>query len=140
MRTYSFEDARRVYDYDPGILMQVFMPDTAAIARFDETGIPWENVVGFVTHTEPRETEIFSAIAARGTMGILGTSRTIDRAYLNGDIDHGGLVARYRAAIASGAHVVESDLAIEAGDALEPLRAAASAKQQYFVYRDVPAR
>lgn len=137
---YSFEDARRVYDFDPDILMQVFLPDTAAIARFDDTGIPWDQVVGFVTHTTPREPGIFAAIAARDTMGILGTSRTMDRAYLDGEIDREQLLARYRAAIAAGAHVVEADLGIEAGEALEPLRAAASATARFFTRTDAPVR
>ncbi len=129
---YTFEDARRVYDFDPAIMMQVFLPDSAAMARFETTGIPWRNVVGFVTHTEPKEPDIFARLAARGVMGILGTSRTIDRAYQAGEIDRARLQARYRDAVASGAHVVEADLGIEAGEALEDRRSTASSKQRYF--------
>ncbi len=133
---YTFEDARRVYDFDPAIMMQVFLPDSAAMARFETTGIPWTNVVGFVTHAEPKEPDIFKRLAARGVMGILGTSRTIDRAYQAGEIDGVRLRARYRDAVASGAHIVEADLGIEAGDALEARRAAAPVRQRYFTIFD----
>jgi glycerophosphoryl diester phosphodiesterase len=129
---YTFEDARRVYEFDPAIMMQVFLPDSAAMARFETTGIPWTNVVGFVTHTEPKEPDIFKRLAARGVMGVLGTSRTIDRAYQAGEIDRIRMQARYRDAVASGAHIVEADLGIEAGEALEVRRAAAPARQRYF--------
>ena len=133
---YTFEDARRVYDFDPAIMMQVFLPDSAAMARFETTGIPWTNVVGFVTHTEPKEPDIFKRLAAKGVMGVLGTSRTIDRAYRAGEIDRARMEARYRDAVAAGAHIVEADLGIEAGEALEARRAAAPSRQRYFARFD----
>ena len=117
--------------------MQVFLPDADAVARFDATGIPWENVIGFVTHAEPREFDVFGLIARRRAMAVLGTSRTIDRAYRTGAIAKDEMLARYRASIRAGAHIVEADLPIEAGEALEPARAAASAKRRYFRTRDV---
>jgi glycerophosphoryl diester phosphodiesterase len=135
---YSFADARRVYDFDPQIMMQVFLPDAEAVARFDATGIPWENVIGFVTHAEPRQADVFTLIAKRRAMAIVGTSRTIDRAYRTGAIAKDAMLARYRASIRSGAHIVEADLAIEAGEALDALRAAASAKRRYFRIKEVP--
>lgn len=135
---YSFEDARRVHEFDPAIMVQVFLPDAEALARFGRTGIPWENVIGFVTHTEPADPEIFRLISRHGAMAIVGTSRTIDRAYTGGAISREEMLARYRATIRTGAHVVEADLGIEAGEALESQRAAASAKRRYFRIKDVP--
>jgi glycerophosphoryl diester phosphodiesterase len=134
---YSFADARRVYDFDPQIMMQVFLPDADAVARFDASGIPWENIIGFVTHAEPRGFEVFGLIARRRAMAVLGTSRTIDRAYRTGAIAKDEMLARYRASLRAGAHIVEADLPIEAGHALEPARAAASGKRRYFHTRDV---
>jgi glycerophosphoryl diester phosphodiesterase len=135
---YSFADARRVYELDREIMMQVFLPDADAVARFDETGIPWENVIGFVTHTTPARPDIFRLLSRRGAMAIVGTSRTIDRAYAAGTIGKEAMLARYRATIQSGAHVVEADLGIEAGEAVEGQRAEASAKRHYFQVKHVP--
>lgn len=135
---YSFTDAQRVYEFDPEIMMQVFLPDSKAIEQFVETGIPWNNIVGFVSHQPPQEPEIFDLIGERGAMGILGTSRTIDRAYLNGDIERDELLQRYQEVVDSGVHIVEPDLGIEAGEALESKRASASAKQHYFQFKEVP--
>ena len=135
---YNFADARRVYDFDPEIMVQIFLPDADAVARFEATGIPWQNVIGFVTHAEPSQADIFSLIAKRRAMAVLGTSRTIDRAYRTGAIAKDEMLARYRASIRAGAHIVEADLPIEAGEALDAARAAASAKRRYFRTRDVP--
>jgi glycerophosphoryl diester phosphodiesterase len=135
---YSFDDARRVHDFDPEIMVQVFLPDAAAVVRFDKIGLPWENVIGFVTHTKPADPDVFRLIGQRGAMAIVGTSRSIDRAYTSGVIGRDEMGARYRATIRTGAHVVEADLGIEAGEALEPQRAAASAKRGYFRISDVP--
>ena len=135
---YSFEDARRVYEFDSEIMVQVFLPDAETVARFEKMRVPWENVIGFVTHTTPADPGIFNLIGQRGAMAIVGTSRTIDRAYASGAIGREEMRARYRAAIGAGAHVVEADLGIEAGEALESQRAAASAKRRYFRINDVP--
>ena len=113
-------------------------PDPEAVARFDKGGLPWENIIGFVTHTTPADPGVFRLIGQRGAMAIVGTSRTIDRAYTSGSIGRDEMLARYRATIRTGAHVVESDLGIEAGETLEPLRTAASAKRRYFRISDVP--
>jgi hypothetical protein len=44
--------------------------------------------------------------------------------------------ARYRDAVAAGAHIVEADLGVEAGEALEARRAAAPSRQRYFTIFD----
>jgi glycerophosphoryl diester phosphodiesterase len=116
---YTFEDAKRLYDFDPAIMMQVFLPDWSAVERFAATGIPWTNVVGFVTHTTPKERDIFRRLEARGVRGILGTSRTIDRAYLAGETTSDEMRRAYRDAVRqTGASVIEADLGVEAGEAL----------------------
>jgi glycerophosphoryl diester phosphodiesterase len=136
---YTFEDARRLYDFDPAIMMQVFLPDSAAVARFEATGVPWTNVVGFVTHTVPKEPDIFERLAARGVRGILGTSRTIDRAYLAGEITRPQLASRYGEALRqTGASIVEADLGIEAGAALEQGRPQTVLTSRYFRLADAP--
>ncbi|MEX0685116.1 MAG: glycerophosphodiester phosphodiesterase family protein [Balneolales bacterium] len=131
---YSLEDAKRCYEMDPDIMMQIFMSDKAAVARFEETGIPWENVIGFVTHMQPKESDIFQVINNNGAMAVMGSSRTIDRAFTNGEIDEYEMKNRYEALVKTGANIIEADLSLEASKALENLRNQATAKQHYFIY------
>lgn len=131
---YSFEDAKRVYELDPDIMMQVFIPDEKAVARFEQTGIPWENVVAFVTHKRPGEEHraALELLRGKGVMAVIGTSRTLDRSYLNGELEKGELEQSYRGLIDTGAAILEADLGIEAGQAIEALWSEQSLKRQYF--------
>ena len=130
---YSYEDARKCYEIDKDIMMEVMMPDAQAIKRFDSTGVPWSNVVAFVTHTKPSDTNIFQLIHAKGAMCIMGSSRTTDRDYTSGKIKSPDeLTARYHEMVNSGADIIEADLGIEAGTALRKISPAKSSKQKYF--------
>lgn len=131
---YSFEDAKRIYDLDPDIMMQVFVPDKEAVSRFEKTGIPWENVIAFVTHNpiDDSYTELLKLINAKGVMTVIGTSRTLDQAYTSGKIDFEALAERYREVIRAGADIIEADLGIEAGNTVEGLKPPHSTKEEYL--------
>lgn len=132
---YSLRDAQRIYELDPDIMMQVFMPDEEAVARFDASGVPWENIIAFVTHKPLNEEfkRTFRLINEKGAMAIIGTSRTIDREYTTGAIDENELALRYQELIQSGANIIEADLGIEAGSAIEQISRAQSVKRIYFI-------
>src|SRR5437868_4716332 len=52
---YSFQDARACYALNPKIMMEVMIPSREKIAEFNQTGVPWRNVVAFVGHTPPED-------------------------------------------------------------------------------------
>ena len=132
---YSFEDARRCYALDKDIMMEVFIPDREAATRFEQTGVPWKNVVAFVTHQRPKDKTICQYLHERGVMAIIGSSRTIDRAYAEDSISTQQLAKGYQDILDLGADIMEADLAIEAGAALRELVAAPSSKRQFFATR-----
>jgi glycerophosphoryl diester phosphodiesterase len=130
---YSYEDAKKCYEIDKDIMMEVMMPDAQAIKRFDSTGVPWSNVVAFVTHTKPSDVNIFQSIHTKGAMCIMGSSRTADREYTSGKLKSlDELTRRYHDIIKGGADIIEADLGIEAGTALQKISPAKSSKQKYF--------
>src|SRR5690625_27420 len=118
---YSLQDARTVYDLDPDIMMQVFMPDEQALERFNQSGIPAENIVGFVTHRWPVDDRIFELLHQQGILGVVGTSRTIEREFIRGELNEEELARRYRQLIRMGADILEPDLGIVAGKAVEQI-------------------
>lgn len=129
---YNFADARAVHDVDKNILMEVFIPDHAALERFDKTGVPWSNVVAFVSHNTPRDSSIFRQVHDKGSMCILGSSRNLDRDFIDGKITESARDDGYRQLILSGADVIEADLASDAGKAIESLQSKPSSKKPYF--------
>jgi glycerophosphoryl diester phosphodiesterase len=131
---YSLADAKRCYELDKNIMMElVFVHDLKTAEEFDKSGIPWENVVVFVTHVEPREKGVFEYIHNKGAMCIRGSSRTIDKDYTTGKITSNDLLnEKYRQLITSGADIIEADLGIEAGRAIEKMQNVKSSKRKYF--------
>jgi glycerophosphoryl diester phosphodiesterase len=116
---YSVDEIRRCHELNPDIIMEIMLADTAQVNNFDRTGVPWENVVGFVSHNLVKDPGIFEIIHSKGAMCIVGSSRNHDLGYKNGEIKTSeDLYARYVDMVTNGADVIEADLAIEAGLAI----------------------
>lgn len=131
---YSLADAKKCYALDKNIMMEiVFVHDMKTADEFDKSGVPWENVVVFVTHTEPKEKGIFDYIHSKGAMCIRGSSRTLDKDFTKGIIkDKNELYQKYQQLINDGADIIEADLGIEAGQGIEKMQEVKSQKKKYF--------
>lgn len=116
---YSVEDAAAVYRYDPDIVMEVMVPSMEALAEFQAAGVPMENIVAFVGHKPPKDPAVVAGLQTAGVTAARGTSFELDRAYTSGRITRGELHAGYRALVAGGITMLESDLATEAGMAVQ---------------------
>lgn len=130
--SYSLEDTKKCYRLNKNIVMEVMMGKMENVDIIDKSGVPWENVVGFVSHELPKDTAIFDEVHKREAMCILGSSRNYDRQYLSGKINENELAAGYRSLINHGADIIEADLGIEAGEALKPMQTGKSSKAKYF--------
>ena len=114
--------------------MEVMMGKMANVEAMDRSGVPWQNVVSFVSHQLPESTALFEAVHQRNGMCILGSSRNYDRRYIEGTIGKDGLIAGYLSLIGMGTDIIEADLAIEAGEALAPMQRQHSSKSKYFTW------
>jgi len=43
-------------------MMEVMIPNRRKFREFDETGIPWSNIIAFTGHTQPEDTELLDMI------------------------------------------------------------------------------
>lgn len=130
---YKLEDAKRCYQLDPTIMMEAaFIHDLNDAEAFDKSGVPWKNVVVFVTHTEPKDKAIFDYVHRKGAMCIRGSSRTIDKEFTDGKLSAETLSQRYRQLIRDGSDIIEADLGIEAGEGISSIQKIKSSKQKYF--------
>jgi glycerophosphoryl diester phosphodiesterase len=118
---YSFDEAKRCYSMNPDVMMEIMLPDTSQVNLFEKAGVPWENVVGFVSHNLAADTSIFNIIHKKGVKCIVGSSRNHDLTYKKGTVSSEEVSALYRKMITDGADIIEADLAIEAGLSLEAL-------------------
>ena len=129
---YSFQEALEVYQYNPDIIMQVIVSNEEDLAKFAKSRVPFENVVAFVTHQQPKEEIIFEKLNEKNLMAIRGTSFSLDRAYTKGEISYDALLEGYRNMINAGADIIEADLATAAGEALRVFFDERSSKSKFF--------
>ena len=115
---YNLEDARKVYEISPDIMVQVFLPDEKALANLRDTGIPFDNVVGFISHKWPDNGRFLQKLHDLGILTIVGSSRTIDRAYLDGQIDAAQCASQYQKLAELRPGIIEADCGIEAFNAV----------------------
>ncbi len=64
---YSFKDAKKCYELNKNMMMEVMIPNRERFHAFNETGVPWSNIITFVGHTPPRDKELLKMIHAKGT-------------------------------------------------------------------------
>ena len=105
--TYNFSDAQKVYGLNPDLMLSVTIRNEEEIARFEDTGIPWDNVIAFTGLSE-RSPEFNSLLHQRGVFTILGVLGNLDKmAMARGD-------SMYKKFIENGADILATDRPIEA--------------------------
>lgn len=130
--SYSIADTEKCYQMSKDIVMEVMMGTMESVDAFDRSGVPWRNVVAFISHQLPESSEVFEAVHQRGAMCILGSYRHYDRQYMAGEIDKAELINGFHTLLEHGADIIEADLGIEAGEALRLLPRETSSKNTYF--------
>ena len=116
---YSFADAQRCYAMNQDIMMEVMIPNGKQVEAFDKTGVPWSNIVAFVGHSPPQEAQLCQMIHAKGASCMGGTSRNIDRQFIERRVtDVNDLRKEYHALMEMGIDLIETDLPREVGPLL----------------------
>lgn len=111
---YTFDEAKICYNMNKNIMMQVFIPNPERLKEFDQTGVPWSNVVAFVSHQMPADTRIFDMIHQKGALCILGTSRNLDLEVIRGRVpDIRQLEKSYNEYYRQGVDILETDIPVE---------------------------
>ena len=129
----NFDDVKKIYGRNKDILMQVFIGSPQAVEEFDKTGVPWENIVAFVSHQIPKDAAVFEKIHKKGALCILGTSRHLDREITSGRVeDIATLKDKYTRLFAMGADILETDIPVEVGKVVFDNVSVHPSKKKYF--------
>ncbi len=109
--TGSVKNSQECYRLNPRLMMEVFIPDLAAVQAFEQSGIPWKNIIAFVGHTPPADRELYRQLHQRGVLCVVGTSRHLDREWLAANAEERqALRDRYERLFDLGADLLETDL------------------------------
>lgn len=113
---YSFNDAVLCYNLNHKILMEVMIPSIEKVLEFDKTGVPWKNVIAFVGHNLPEDSELYDLIHRRGALCMAGSSRNIDLKFLSGQVtDFNTLKGDYMGFFTKGIDLIETDIPVNLG-------------------------
>ena len=130
---YSFADAQRCYAMNQRIMMEVMIPNHEKLAAFDKSGVPWSNIVAFVGHSPPLEPRLCELIHAKGASCMGGTSRNIDRLFIEGRVRGiDDLRPAYQALMDRGIDLIETDLPREVGPLLYGQEPVAESRARFF--------
>ncbi|MBL7188101.1 MAG: glycerophosphodiester phosphodiesterase family protein [Phycisphaerae bacterium] len=130
---YSFKDAKKCYELNKNVMMEVMIPNRERFHAFNETGVPWSNIIAFVGHAPPRDRELWKMIHAKGTCCMVGTSRNLDREFVAVVISGAAAVEQhYRTLLQRGADVIETDLPRKVGKLLYSKSAIPPSKSRFF--------
>jgi glycerophosphoryl diester phosphodiesterase len=109
----SLEHVKKVYALNPNIMMEVMVTSRERFDAFEQTGVPWSNVIAFVGHTPPEDPELYAMIHAKGAATMAGTSRNLDREFTGGKSTMQALKPDYQAVLDIGIDIIETDIPIE---------------------------
>ena len=105
--TYRIQDAKLVYSMNPGIMISVSAGDDGALEQIVKSGIPLQNLLGFVGTREPGLAH-YEKLQKLGIKTILGTLGNLDkRAIVRGDD------SIYLTYIKNGANIIATDRPLE---------------------------
>src|SRR5690606_10317228 len=113
------------------IVMEVMMGKKENLAQIEKAGIPMQNIVGFVSHDLPVKSDIFDMLHAKGVMGMQGSHRNYERQFNAKQMNAEELAENYRGFVGEGVDIIEADLGIRAGQALQSLNKDSS-KARFF--------
>ncbi|GAB5526476.1 MAG: glycerophosphodiester phosphodiesterase family protein [Roseivirga sp.] len=123
--TYSANDAQKVYQIDPSLMISVGIGNEQAYEAHKNLGIPDENMIAFVGLSEP-DAAHYQFLHEKGIYCILGVLGNLDKkALAKGDSIYAGFVKR-------GADILATDRPIEAAKVIAPLIPETSSKRKYF--------
>jgi len=133
---YTIADAQKCYKLDKNIVMEVMLNSVEKVKEFDNSGVPWQNVVVFVSQKPVTDPTVFNEIHKRGAMCMEGVAFSYDAAYSKGEIKSiEELNNDYKGIIAAGADIIEANLGIEVGNAIHDLqqrKLTSSSKAKFF--------
>lgn len=129
---YNYEEAKRCYQLNKNIIMEIFISSPEKIQEFEKFGVPWKNVVVFVGHAEPADPKLFDLIHQKGALCMMGTSRNLDRKYSNGEVSKiEDLRDDYNVLFRKGIDIIETDIPVPISQIL-PEIPRNSTKSKYF--------
>ncbi len=129
---YGIDDIKKCYERDPNIMMEVFLGNRERFAQFDQSGVPWDRIVPFISHKPLEDLELVKMIHAKGSSCLAGTSRYLDQELRNRSNPAADLKDSYQYLLNQGIDILETDLPVQVSQLIYQDTFVPATKTQYF--------
>ena len=117
LTVHTAEQALYYYRDNPERMFSAFVKTPQALAEYERAGVPWANMIAYIgPEIMPANQEMYQLLHARGVRCMISAAPTYDKLKTKEE-----RAAAYQAVIRDGASVLESDLPIEAAEALKAM-------------------
>lgn len=125
---HNAEQAKFYYDKNKNTMFSAWVLTKKAFDEYDKSGIPWSNFVAYVGPEMTAENkELCKLLHEKGVMCMIGAGPSYDKLPTAEERK-----VAYQEIIKWGADVIETDLPVEAAEAIRPLIPVNSTKQKFF--------
>lgn len=115
---HSPEQAKFYLQKYPNRMLSVHILNRASFDKYEAAGIPWKNMIAYIgPRFTPENKELLRLLHDRGVMCMISAAPSVDKLANADERSYG-----YREIFAQGADILESDLPIEAANALKGMR------------------
>jgi glycerophosphoryl diester phosphodiesterase len=77
LSAYDLEEAKFHYSQNQDIMLEAFIKNPEQVAAYDQSGIPWKNIIAYVS--QPKKKEFYDLLHARGVMAMVYTSTVVEK-------------------------------------------------------------
>jgi len=128
LTVHDARQAKFYVDDNPHHMLSAFVLNKTAFDELEKAGVPWKNMIAYVGPVNKTENkELFDLLHAKGVMCMISAAPSYDKLK-----DAGDRAAHYRETFTQGADILESDLPIEAADAIKALMPAAGDQARFW--------
>lgn len=110
--TYNADQAKEVYEINPGLMISVGIMQISDYDRLKDLGIPDKNMIAFIGTREPKK-ELIDFLHEKGILTLLGTLGNLDKKALNSSEN------LYQKWSSIGVDIFATDYPIEVNEALK---------------------
>lgn len=115
LTVHSPEEAKFYLKDNPKRIFSAFFLTKEAYYEYEKAGIPWKNMIAYIgPKPTPENLEILNLLHAKGVLCMISAAPSYDKLK-----DASERAAGYKKIIEHGADIIESDLPIEAGEAVK---------------------
>lgn len=134
LTVHSPEQALFYLKDNPGRMFSAFMLTRKAYDEYEKAGVPWNSMIAYVgPRPTPENLEIIKLLHAKGVMCMISAASSYDKL---GDSEE--RKKAYRNIIHHGADILESDLPIEAAEAVKEIAPAKNSRSKFLAREALP--